>query len=88
MQYLNDLAVESVKFVAMAASGAGGTAIKGAEALGVAAKVVEGAAAAKVVANAVPSTMARVIPNGVPVATLGKPGAGDVFVTAAQDIGG
>lgn len=40
------------------------------------------------VANPVPSTMARVIPNGVPATTLGRPGAVDVFVTAADDIAG
>jgi hypothetical protein len=44
--------------------------------------------AAKTVANPVPSTMARVIPEGIPAKTLGRPGAGDVFVTAADDIAG
>jgi hypothetical protein len=43
--------------------------------------------AAKGVANSVPSTMARVIPEGVPATTLGRPGAADVFVTASGDIG-
>ena len=40
------------------------------------------------IANPVPSTMARVIPNGVPATTLGRPGATDVFVTGASDIAG
>lgn len=44
--------------------------------------------AAENVANAVPGTMARVIPNGRTVTTLGRPGATDVFVTAADDIAG
>ncbi|MBL8340702.1 MAG: hypothetical protein JNL30_04470, partial [Rubrivivax sp.] len=44
--------------------------------------------AAKVIANPVPSTMARVIPNGTPATMLGRPGAGDVFVTGASDIAG
>jgi RHS repeat-associated protein len=46
------------------------------------------AEAAKTVANPVPSTMARVIPEGIPATTLGRPGAADVFVTAADDIAG
>ncbi len=45
-------------------------------------------AAAKSIANPVPTTMARVIPEGVPATTLGRPGAADVFVTAADDIAG
>jgi hypothetical protein len=44
--------------------------------------------AAKSVANPVPSTMARVIPEGVPATSLGRPGVADVFVTAADDIAG
>ncbi len=44
--------------------------------------------AARGVANPVPSTMARVIPEGIPATTLGRPGASDVFVTAADDIAG
>lgn len=44
--------------------------------------------AVKTVANPVPSTMARVIPEGIPATTLGRPGAADVFVTAADDIAG
>lgn len=32
--------------------------------------------------------MARVIPVGIPATTLGRPGASDVFVTAADDIAG
>jgi hypothetical protein len=40
------------------------------------------------IANPVPSTLARVIPEGVPATTLGRPGAADVFVTAADDIAG
>lgn len=47
-----------------------------------------GGVAAKGIANPVPSTMARVIPNGVPATTLGRPGASDVFVTGASDIAG
>jgi hypothetical protein len=35
-----------------------------------------------------PSTLARVVPYGTPLATLGRPGAIDVFVTAAEDIQG
>ena len=44
--------------------------------------------AAKTIANPVPSTMARVIPERIPATTLGRPGAADVFVTAAKDIAG
>lgn len=44
--------------------------------------------AAKGIANSVPSTMARVIPNGTAATTLGRPGASDVFVTGASDIAG
>ena len=40
------------------------------------------------VANPVPTTMARVIPEGIPATTLGRPGAVDVYVTAAEDIAG
>jgi RHS repeat-associated protein len=40
------------------------------------------------VTNALPSILARVIPEGVPATTLGRPGAPDVFVTAADDIVG
>ena len=47
-----------------------------------------GIRAAKTVANPLPSTMARVIPEGIPATTLGRPGAADVFVTAADDIAG
>jgi RHS repeat-associated protein len=43
---------------------------------------------AKTIANPVPSTMARVIPERIPATTLGRPGAADVFVTAAKDIAG
>jgi len=39
-------------------------------------------------ANPVPTTMARVIPEGIPATTLGRPGAVDVYVTAAEDIAG
>lgn len=46
------------------------------------------AAAANRITNSVPSTMARVIPEGIPATTLGRPGAADVFVTAADDIAG
>ncbi len=44
--------------------------------------------AARGVANPVPSTMARIIPEGIPAKTLGRPGALDVFVTATDDIAG
>lgn len=40
------------------------------------------------IVNPVPSTMARVIHEGVPATTLGRLGASDVFVTAADDIAG
>ena len=43
---------------------------------------------AKTIANPVPSTMARVIPERIPATTLGRPGAADVLVTAAKDIAG
>jgi RHS repeat-associated protein len=35
-----------------------------------------------------PSTLARVIPNGIPATTLGPPGAADVFVTTPEAIAG
>jgi len=38
--------------------------------------------------NPIPTTMARVIPTGRNPTTLGRPGADDVFVTAADDIAG
>lgn len=38
--------------------------------------------------NPVPTTLARVIPEGIPATTLGRPGTADVFVTAAEDISG
>lgn len=56
--------------------------------LGVGAKAIARRLAAKTIANPVPSTMARVIPDGIPAMTLGRPGAADVFVTAADDIAG
>jgi RHS repeat-associated protein len=40
------------------------------------------------VANPVPKILARVIPGKGPVTALGRPGAEDVFVTAAEDIAG
>jgi hypothetical protein len=40
------------------------------------------------VANEIPETLARVIPGEVTPATLGRPQAADVFVTAADDIAG
>jgi hypothetical protein len=51
-------------------------------------EAIEALTAAKSVANPVPSTFARVIPEGVPATTLGRPVAADVFVTAADDIVG
>jgi RHS repeat-associated protein len=47
-----------------------------------------GAGRACRVANPVSSTLARVIPEGVPAKTLGRPDAADVFVTATDDIAG
>lgn len=44
--------------------------------------------AARGSANAVPGRVARVIPGDVNPTTLGRPGSGDVFVTAADDIAG
>ena len=38
--------------------------------------------------NAVPSTLARVIPKGIPAVSLGAPGASDVFVTTPEAIEG
>jgi hypothetical protein len=38
--------------------------------------------------NPIPSRLARVIPGNVKPSTLGRPGSGDVFVTAADDIAG
>ena len=35
-----------------------------------------------------PPTLVRVIPNGVNVTTLGRPGTADVFVTVPEDIAG
>jgi RHS repeat-associated protein len=46
------------------------------------------AAASTAVANAVSANMARVIPGELTPATLGRPGATDVFVTAYEDIAG
>ncbi|WP_282097467.1 polymorphic toxin type 10 domain-containing protein [Pannonibacter phragmitetus] len=38
--------------------------------------------------NSLPTTLVRVVPNGASITTLGRPGAPDVFVTAASDIAG
>lgn len=38
--------------------------------------------------NPVPDTMARVVPAGTDLATLGAPGSADTFVTAVDDIAG
>lgn len=58
-------------------------------ATGGAATIFRGAAqVAKGVANEVPSTLARVVPGNRTLTTLGRPGAEDVFVTAADDIAG
>ena len=43
---------------------------------------------ATTLSNPIPDTLARVIPNGIPATTLGRPGSMDVFVTAASDIQG
>jgi RHS repeat-associated protein len=58
-----------------------GTAVKGAT------SVCEGNAA-RGVTNPIPGRLARVIPGEGPFTTLGRPGAPDVFVTAAEDIAG
>jgi RHS repeat-associated protein len=47
-----------------------------------------GVCTAKGISNPIPGTLARVIPDGIPAASLGRPGATDVFVTAAEDIRG
>jgi Novel toxin 10 len=39
-------------------------------------------------ASPVPSTLARVIPGGIPATTLGAPGAVDVFMTTSDAIAG
>ena len=52
------------------------------------ARVAPVVTAARGVANPVPTTLARVIPDGIPATTLGRTGAADVFVTAADDIAG
>jgi hypothetical protein len=44
--------------------------------------------AAEEAGSLVPSTLARVIPNGIPLSTLGPPGAADVFVTTPEAIEG
>jgi len=44
--------------------------------------------AAETAASALPSTLARVIPNGIPAVNLGAPGAADVFVTTPEAIEG
>jgi len=51
-------------------------------------RTVGEAADAVAVTNPVPGTLARVIPGKGPFPTLGPSGASDVFVTAADDIGG
>ncbi len=58
----------------------------GLPAAGVAAGLVEAGSVS--IANPIPSTLARVIPEGVPATTLARPGAADAFVTAAEDIAG
>jgi RHS repeat-associated protein len=45
-------------------------------------------AATSGVRNPLPERMARVIPDGIPATTLGRPDASDVYVTAAEDIAG
>jgi hypothetical protein len=93
MQYLKNVSWEAAKFIGMASGGAGGAAIKTVEGVAATApKIAEASAAtrsfASSVTNPVPSTMARVIPEGIPAATLGRPGTSDVFVTAASDLAG
>jgi hypothetical protein len=73
------------------------------EAAAVAAEVAEGigAEAADLVSSSIgegsaaegadaliPSTLTRVIPNGIPATTLGAPSAADVFVTTPEEIEG
>jgi RHS repeat-associated protein len=41
-----------------------------------------------VASNPVPEIIARVIPDGIPATTLGRPGVSDVYVTAAEDLAG
>jgi hypothetical protein len=45
-------------------------------------------AAESVIANPVPTTLARVIPNGINATTLGAPSAADVFVADASQLQG
>jgi hypothetical protein len=45
-------------------------------------------AADTVITNPVPTTLARVIPNGINTTTLGAPGMADVFVTDAAQLEG
>jgi len=40
------------------------------------------------ITNPIPRTLARVVPGGIVPTTLARPGARDVFVTAAEDIAG
>jgi RHS repeat-associated protein len=63
---------------------------KGATARGVGTACEVGAAnnAARGVTNPIPGRLARVIPGEGPFTTLGRPGASDVYVTAADDIAG
>jgi len=48
----------------------------------------ESSLATRGVTNPIPSRLARVIPGNVKPTTLGRPGSGDAFVTAADDIAG
>ncbi|MDR6990217.1 polymorphic toxin type 10 domain-containing protein [Luteimonas sp. 3794] len=69
----------------------GSGATRAAALVGQAANAVRGLisrSSASGIANPVPATMARVIPEGVPATSLGPPGVADVFVTAADDIAG
>ena len=52
---------------------------------GAEASLLEGGAS---VANPIPATLARVIPNGIDATSLGAPGATDVFVTNAAELEG
>ena len=57
-------------------------------AAGLAAGGLSPLASAETVANPVPSTLARVIPNGIDATTLGLPSDADVFVTDASQLEG
>jgi RHS repeat-associated protein len=65
-----------------------GAAVVYSNAISIFASIIPVASGEAGVANSIPSTLARVIPEGRVPRTLGPPGATDVFVTAAEDIAG